>query len=50
METIPSFVLEKNTCEWLAAWIPSIAGLSAPEVPFLIPIGQDKPDASSLCI
>lgn len=27
-----------------------ITGEMAPEVPFLIPIGQDKPDASSLCI
>ena len=29
--------------------MPSIAGFKAPVVPFLIPIGQERPEASSLC-
>ena len=46
---LPCLVKDKNICGLLAAPIASDAILKPPSVPFLKPIGQDTPEASSLC-
>jgi len=45
----PCFVTPKKECPQAAARIASNAISKDPSVPFLKPIGKDKPDANSLC-
>ena len=47
--TWPFLCTDRKWCGRAAAWIASIAILMLPSVPFLKPIGADRPEASSRC-
>lgn len=49
MAATPCLVTPMKWWEWDAAWHASTATPNVPSVPFLKPIGKDRPDASSLC-